>query len=391
MLTENFAAETALASRFSEAEYNRRYQLVRQLMESHGLRCLVLYGNRGQGSLFHYLANFSPRWESFLLFPLEGEPLLLVQLYNHLPDARQNSVIADTRWGGPNSLQTLLQEMQARGFTAGPVGIAGALPYQSYTALRRHLPQADFQDVSRELIALRQLKSLEEIARLRAAARLTDLALESLAAGLQPGMRESELVALMQCAVQQQGGTLELCYLASTSMADPSACVPAQNPGSRRIWKGDVVISEIGSALGGYAGQIHRPLAVGTPPTPTYQALYETALEAYQQIAAVIRPGATSQDVYAAAEVIHQRGYTIYDDLVHGFGGGYLEPVLRTSQTAHGQPNPFTFRENMCVVIQPNVISLDHRAGVQVGQLHLVTTQGLESLQHFPLEFIVVR
>ena len=95
--------------------------------------------------------------------------------------------------------------------------------------------------------------------------------------------------------------------------------------------------------------------------------------------------------MYAAAEIIHQHGYTIYDDLVHGFGGGYLEPVLRTRQTTHGDVKSFTFLENMCVVIQPNVVTLDQRAGIQVGQLHLVTAQGLEALQHFPLEFIVLR
>jgi hypothetical protein len=43
----------------------------------------------------------------------------------------------------------------------------------------------------------------------------------------------------------------------------------------------------------------------------------------------------------------------------------------------------------MCVVIQPNVISPERRMGIQLGQLHVVDDDGLETLQHYPLEFIV--
>ena len=113
------------------------------------------------------------------------------------------------------------------------------------------------------------------------------------------------------------------------------------------------------------------------------------AVEAYHRIVEVIRPGATEQDVLDAAAIIHEKGYTIYDDLVHGFGGGYLPPILRTRQTAHGPVKPFVFQENMCIVVQPNVITHDESMGLQLGQLHRVTQNGLESLQSYPLEFIV--
>lgn len=41
----------------------------------------------------------------------------------------------------------------------------------------------------------------------------------------------------------------------------------------------------------------------------------------------------------------------------------------------------------MTVVIQPNVITPDERAGVQTGELTLVTGTGCESLHHFPRGF----
>jgi Xaa-Pro aminopeptidase len=244
-------------------------------------------------------------------------------------------------------------------------------------------------DLSRELGRIRWVKSQEEIAALRRAAVLTDLALEALVEGVCPGMTDRDLPALMQAAVQPHGGQLDLCYLASTPMRAPQVCVPAQNLSSRTIQKGDIIITEIGAAWKGYSGQIHRPIAVGEPPTAEYWRLYETALEAYHRIVDAIRPGATERDVLDAADLIAAQGFSIYDDLVHGFGGGYLEPVLRTRQTSHGPVEPFTFQKDMCVVVQPNVITPDERMGLQLGQLHRVTDQGLEALHGFPLDFVV--
>jgi hypothetical protein len=42
------------------------------------------------------------------------------------------------------------------------------------------------------------------------------------------------------------------------------------------------------------------------------------------------------------------------------------------------------------MVIQPNIITLDETAGVQTGDLCVVTADGCESLHDFPLELIRV-
>jgi Xaa-Pro aminopeptidase len=43
----------------------------------------------------------------------------------------------------------------------------------------------------------------------------------------------------------------------------------------------------------------------------------------------------------------------------------------------------FTLEENMAMVIQPNVITKDERAGVQTGELILVTAGGAERLHDY--------
>ena len=102
----------------------------------------------------------------------------------------------------------------------------------------------------------------------------------------------------------------------------------------------------------------------------------------------MLRDGATTDEVLDAAECIHTAGFTICDDLLHGFGGGYLAPILRTRRTSARPPQSFTFRENMVVVIQPNVITEVERMGVQVGELVRVTRSGVESLHGYRMRFV---
>lgn len=43
----------------------------------------------------------------------------------------------------------------------------------------------------------------------------------------------------------------------------------------------------------------------------------------------------------------------------------------------------------MCVVVQPNVVTPDERAGVQLGNLLRITQDGAECLHRLPLQYFV--
>ncbi|HEV2581048.1 MAG TPA: Xaa-Pro peptidase family protein [Ktedonobacteraceae bacterium] len=377
-----------LYPRFSSAEYARRNAAVRAAMQEADLAALIIYGTPGAYNEVLYLSNFLTTRESMLVFPIEGEPTLFVQMYNHVPNARRVASIADVRWGGPDTSLAAAGNLQERALAASRIGLLGALPYKSYESLKRALPHATFIDFSRQVSQLRLVKSDEEIAFLRKGAEFSNLAVAALAREARPGITEYQLAAIVEGAYLGLGGSTHIHYMATTPMSNPAACVPAQSQSNRVLEKGDILITEISAHYHGYPGQILRPFAIAAPPTPPYQRMYDVAAEAFQRIAHVIRPGATSDDVLDAAEYIHTSGYTICDDLVHGFGGGYLPPILRTRRTSATPQAPFTFRENMTIVIQPNIITPDERMGIQVGELMRVTRDGIESLHHYPMTFI---
>jgi Xaa-Pro aminopeptidase len=163
-------------------------------------------------------------------------------------------------------------------------------------------------------------------------------------------------------------------------MAKPHIYVPPQHHSPRKVKKGDVVFCELSAYWWDYPGQVLRTFTVDAEPTPLYRELYYTAEAAFDAVTRVIRHGATMQEILDATGVIEQNGFTVCDDLMHGFGGGYFQPIIGTKSRMAGPLPDMKLEENMTVVVQPNVITRDHKAGVQVGELVRVTRTGFERL-----------
>ena len=107
---------------------------------------------------------------------------------------------------------------------------------------------------------------------------------------------------------------------------------------------------------------------VEAEPTALYRDLHATAVAAYEAITKAIAPGVAAADLVEASALIEKNGFTTYDDVVHGYCGGYFAPILGSKSRPAGHPATLTLRENMCLVVQPNVITRDEKAGVQVGE-----------------------
>ena len=167
-------------------------------------------------------------------------------------------------------------------------------------------------------------------------------------------------------------------------MDDPSVCVPSQYPSTRPLQAGDALSAEISASFWDHPGQVLRTFTVEADPTPLYAELHSVADAAFDAIFDVLKPGGTCREVIDAAAVIDDAGYTIYDDLLHGFGGGYLPPILGTRNGTIDEVPDMSFEAGMTVVIQPNVITMDERAGVQTGELVWITERGAERLHAFP-------
>jgi len=272
-----------LYPRFSEEEFARRWTSLRTTMAKTDVAVLIAYGNQGSYNEVQFLSNFSVSWEAILVFPAEGEPTLLVQFLNHLPQACKLSYIKDIRWLGMDYGSTVAENLRERGLADRRIGLIGPLPFQKYESLKRTLPKATIVDFSPQFLELRAVKSEEEITWLRKGADFSDLAIQALEREVRPGITEHQLAAIVEGAYLGLGGRTTIHFMGVTPMKSPSLCVPAQILSNRIIQKGDVLITEISAQYHGYYGQILRPFAIGEPPTPLYQRLYDVAVETFNR------------------------------------------------------------------------------------------------------------
>jgi Xaa-Pro aminopeptidase len=371
--------------RFSGSEYQRRWAALATVMQRADVDHLLIVTDHRSGNAPQWITGWPGTVEAYVIFGPGERMVMHVEWYNHFPLATRIAKGTDVRWGEHRGIQKTIDELKRRG--AKRVGLIGPL----LTGKVRQVEEAfEVIPLDSEYVRLRLIKSEEEIDWLRIGAALSDLGLESLLKNTKVAMTERELADLVERAYVGQGGTTFIHYIGVTSMADPQICVPPQFASSRRTKTGDVVFCELSASWWDYSGQVLRSFTIGAEPTPLYRDLHATAEAAFDAVTGVVRHGTTMQEILEAASVIEDRGFTIYDDLMHGFGGGYFPPILGTKSRPAGPLPKMTLEENMTVVVQPNVVTRDHKAGVQVGELIRVTKTGCERLHSAPRGFFRV-
>jgi len=368
--------------RFSDVEYARRHRALQAVMETAGVDHLLVVTDHRTGNAPQWVTGWPGTVEAYVVFRPGETSTMHVEWFNHFPLAKRLARACDVRWGEHRGMALTIAQLKRRG--AKRVGLMGPLLARKQRELEKEFSLVEL-DI--EYVRLRLIKSEEELDWLRIGAAFSDAGFASLLAGTRPGMTERELGNLVERAYVGEGGTTFIHFIGVTSMADPQLYVPPQFHSSRRVQQGDVVFCELSGSFWDYSGQVLRSFTVGTEPTPLYRDLHATAESAFDAVTAVVRHGTTMDEILDAASVIEERGFTVCDDLMHGFGGGYFPPILGTKSRPAGPLPNMTLEENMTVVVQPNVIAGDRPAGVQVGELIRVTRTGYERLHDAPRGF----
>ncbi|MCS7234712.1 MAG: Xaa-Pro peptidase family protein [Armatimonadota bacterium] len=369
--------------RFSEAEFLRRRAQLAELAGRTRVERVVLYGAGGHGDAVLWLTGWPVTREAAAVWGPGEDVRLFVQYRNHVP-AAQRAVAPDVEvaWGGPKTAWAVGQELVRRGGAHQRVGVVGPLPAAAWRHLAAQV--AEVVDLSDAYTQLRLVKSPEELAWLRAGAHLTDRAVRALEEALQPGATEFELVDAVERAYVPLGGATHIHFVSVTSMRDPDRCVPAQYPSARRVKVGDVVVCEVSAAFWGYAGQLLRTFVVGTEPEPLFAELHRVAERAFEEALSALRAGARASELLRVLDGIRRAGFAVYDDLVHGYGGGYLPPVLGPEGFEDPEDGDLVLQPGMVLVVQPNVVTPDGRAGVQTGELVMLGEDGAEFPHAYP-------
>jgi Xaa-Pro dipeptidase len=370
--------------RFSEQEITQRRAAVEALLTQAECDHLVFCGANRFGSAVQWLTQWPVTAEAVGVLTPRERDALFVQYVNHVPQASILADKADVAWGGESSIAAAIKTLDRRGARTNRVATLGPVTADQHVMLSAKFGK--LKSLNRDYVRLRQVKSAEELDWLRIGAYYSDLGMAALRDGAKLGLNERELGDVVERAYIRYGAVHVIHYFGLTSMQAPDLGVPRQFPRMRRVQPGDVVVAEITAAFWEHPGQVLRSFALGEP-NKLYRDLHKAADAAFDAIASVLKAGATPTQVVEASGVIEDAGFTIIDDLLHGYGGGYLPPILGSKSRPAGPVPGDPFRAGQTVVIQPNVVTRDGKAGVQIGEMVLITASGIERMHACPRGF----
>jgi Xaa-Pro aminopeptidase len=375
---------------FSDAEFERRHQIVRDFMDEHGLDCLLIHGNNSiwerAWANIRWVSNYMGTMEldCVCVFPRHGEPTLAVLGLNaRLPDRLARSIIPDIR-GALNTAGVVVDRLKELRLDSGRIGIIPPapfidIPHDHHVALTEAFPKAEFPRFSDEFWLKRMTMSSEELACFDEAGRIGDAAVQGIIDRLKVGMREQDLFNIIYDVFSREGGENPCMVLAaSENMFHPTSAFQRPRPVERTIEQGDILMLELGARDGhGYEAQTGKPIIFGPPPDE-YAAMLDTCLEAYHAIVAELKPGCNAAKLRAAGQVITDRGYTVVAPLVHGlFNPIDAGPFVGTS---HRPDKDVVLQPGMGVCVEIHPCSADVVKGVFLGDTYIITEDGARSV-----------
>jgi Xaa-Pro dipeptidase len=390
--------------RFSSAEYERRYSNIRAMMKDKNLDCLLIIGgSAAYGRLWfnvRYVTNMMGKAEmaNYCFFPKDGAPCLVVRPGHSLASGMlARTAVREVIVGDPNVLAGIVNTIQERGYDKGRVGIVEYDPFTSipknhWEFFTSRLPQVEFVFVTREFIALRLLKSEDEIEALERSAELGDVAILAMAERVKPGMTEGELFGIAHEAALKAGGEMGMIQLGSAPMENPDVNDQRPRPVGRVIGPRDFINNEIGIFYNGYESQTGKPIVTGTP-TKWFEEMFEIALEAYKRIAPTLQPGKSSADSLEAAKFVLDTGYEYYGGFLQGMLGANPrhEPQIGFDRVQSGEDRflfdadgNFTYKPGLMFTLQVHLIDKSHTRSLFLGDSYVITEGGAKCLNKVP-------
>jgi Xaa-Pro aminopeptidase len=389
-------------------EYPKRLQNLRTRMEENGIDIAII-------QFFVDIYYFSGSNQlSTLIVPLDGDPVLLVQV--GIEVAKEETWITDIRrLKGLVSLQEYFKEknIKARNIGINEDTVTGTL-YKKY---KENFAGANLINISPLMQEIRAIKSDKEIGLIEEAAEVSLLGHQRVSEVLKEGITELDLSAAVEYCVRKAGHSG--CSISRKNGFFPPAGpigpsgpnlgvisgfgaitisgtgLSSAQPGgasSRKMNSGDMTMVDININIGGYHSDETRMYVIGSPDDQQKRA-FDAIFAAYQAALNTMRPGVKGKDVYQAArKALEKAGYLDYfagfsrypqyNYLGHGVG-------LESNEHPLISPRDETILEpNMVIAIEPKLIA-PHWGG-SLEDTILITQNGYRILTKTKRELIVV-
>ena len=338
-------------------EFQERIRRIQQELARRDLDAYLVHSSEIEFANVLYLSNHWPQWESAgVLVPREGEPTLLIGPEAE-PFARSRSVIqrirrmieyreaAEPEYPGipiATFSDVFAETCGSRGVRKLGLGDYSVLTMPVYDGVRKALgPQGDLVRAEDIVSGMRIVKSENEIALLRKAHQITELALDEVMAKIQPGLTEKQVVGIVLEALYRNGAECE--GFSQYVFAGLNTRAAISRATHKKINVGELIQLNIGARFGGYCSAIGRPVIIGKMPAEM-RRFVQFGLDAHLKTYEWIKAGVTASEVAKKFQAYYgEKGFQ--GSFLYGpcHGTGIIEVEKPWMETSSDYP----LRENM--------------------------------------------
>jgi Xaa-Pro dipeptidase len=362
-------------------------------LEQAGLDGLLMFQ---QESMYHLTGydSFGFCFFQCLYLGADGRIALLTRAPD-LRQARHTSIIEDIRiWTDAqgarpaDQLKDVLESLGARGKRLGIETNAYGLTHFHGKAVDGALAGfCTLVEASDLVNRLRVVKSPAELAYVRKAGKLGDLALKAAMAEAKAGADEGRILAAMQGAVFAGGGDYPGNEFIIGSGRDALLC--RYKSGRRKLSKRDQLTLEFAGVYRHYHAALMRTIVIGTP-NAHHEKMDAAARAALEACEAEMRPGRKAGDVFDAhARVMDEHGMQRHRLNACGYSLGAKFTPSWMDYPMFYRGNDVVLKANMVFFAHMILMDSDSGNAMTLGRTYILTKDKPEPLSKYPLAMIV--
>ena len=358
----------------SDAERAQRRAKAQRLMTTSGVHALLIE----PGPSLDYFGGL--RWGRSerlfgLLIPRKGEAVVICPAFEReRAESQINGKFKIRVWQEDESPFALVAStLRDWGFASGTLAVESSARLFVADALSKLRPA--LQVISGDPItqSCRGIKDAHEVALMRHANRVTIEAYRATLQTLREGMTQNELGRILSQAFQKLGYSGGALVLFGESSAYPHGM---EKP--RALEQGQIVLIDGGTSVHGYASDITRTVAFGTPSAEAVK-VFEIVREAQRRALNAAKPGRKAGEIDTVA-----RDYVT----AQGYGPGYKYFTHRLGHGIglEGHEWPYLVKGSD-VVLRPGMSFSDEpgiyqygKFGVRLEDIMVITENGAELL-----------
>jgi Xaa-Pro dipeptidase len=382
-----------MALHFTREEFSDRQQRTIARLEARQLDGLLMFRQESMYYLSGY-DSFGYVFFQCLYLDLDGNLMLLTRAPD-LRQARHTSVIEDIRiWEDRADadpalqLRQILDEFGCRGKRLGVEYDAYGLTAKNGKLLEAALSGfCDLEDASDLVSRLRVVKSKAEMAYVRKAAELADLAYDEAHRLAEPGADEGNILAAMQGIIFANDGDYPGNEFIIGSGQDALLC--RYKSGRRKLDARDQLTLEWAAAYRHYHAAMMRTIPIGMEKKKK-KKMHVVNLLAMDVCMAALKPGRPIGEVFDAyARICDREGMKTHRLNATGYSLGttFAPNWMDWPMLYHG--NPVLAEENMVFFLHMILMDSTTNNAMCFGQTVVVTAAGCESLSDRTMDLVI--